>query len=71
MIKIFLQMQQITNSILMIRPSSFRANEQTAVNNHYQKNSTDLSQEALEVKALKEFDVFQSFFSTSHTLSVL
>lgn len=51
-------MQQITNSILMIRPSSFRANEQTAVNNHYQKNSTDLSQEALEVKALKEFDVF-------------
>ncbi|NNK81977.1 MAG: amidinotransferase [Flavobacteriaceae bacterium] len=51
-------MQQITNSILMVRPSSFRANEQTAVNNHYQKNSSNLSQETLEQKALKEFDAF-------------
>ena len=28
---------QITNTILMIRPVQFRMNEQTAVNNYYQK----------------------------------
>lgn len=42
----------------MVRPTSFRANEQTAVNNHYQKQVTDLSQEKLELKAQNEFDVF-------------
>ena len=30
-------MNQTTNSILMIRPVAFRMNEQTAVNNYYQK----------------------------------
>lgn len=51
-------MQQTTNTILMVRPTSFRANEQTAVNNHYQKQITDLSQEKLELQAQNEFDVF-------------
>ncbi len=49
-------MQQITNTILMVRPTSFRANEQTAVNNYYQKDITGFSQEELELKAQKEFD---------------
>jgi hypothetical protein len=31
------QMKQTTNSILMVRPVAFRMNEQTAVNNYYQK----------------------------------
>jgi hypothetical protein len=30
-------MKQTTNSLLMIRPVAFRMNEQTAVNNYYQK----------------------------------
>ena len=30
-------MQQITNTILMIRPVAFRMNEQTAVNNYFQE----------------------------------
>jgi hypothetical protein len=30
-------MKQTTNSILMVRPVAFRMNEQTAVNNYYQK----------------------------------
>ena len=30
-------MSQITNSILMIKPVGFRYNDQTAVNNYYQK----------------------------------
>ena len=51
-------MNQVTNSILMIRPSSFRANEQTAVNNFYQKNSIVLPQEELQKKAQEEFDDF-------------
>jgi hypothetical protein len=51
-------MQQTTDTILMVRPTSFRANEQTAVNNHYQKQVTDLSQEELELQAQNEFDVF-------------
>ena len=34
---IYVAMQQITNTILMIRPVNFRMNKQTAVNNFYQK----------------------------------
>jgi hypothetical protein len=30
-------MKQTTNSIVMIRPVAFRMNEQTAINNYYQK----------------------------------
>lgn len=51
-------MNQITNSILMIRPFQFRMNEQTAVNNYYQKKLEDLSPETIQFKALQEFDRF-------------
>jgi len=51
-------MQQTTNTILMVRPTSFRANEQTAVNNHYQKEMNDLDQVTLQEKANQEFDAF-------------
>ena len=51
-------MQQITNTILMVRPTSFRANEQTAVNNHYQKEMDHVAQATLQVKAREEFDAF-------------
>ena len=51
-------MQQITNTILMIRPVSFRMNEQTAVNNYYQKVLNKLSPETVQFKALQEFDGF-------------
>ena len=49
-------MNQITNNILMIKPVSFRYNEQTAVNNHYQKTLTNLSSEEVQIKALLEFN---------------
>ena len=42
----------------MIRPVAFRMNEQTAVNNYYQKVLNNLSQESLNVKAQDEFDAF-------------
>jgi len=51
-------MKQITNTILMIRPVSFRMNEQTAVNNYYQKVLDSLTPETIQFKALHEFDIF-------------
>jgi hypothetical protein len=51
-------MKQTTNSILMIRPENFRRNEQTAVNNYYQKKNDNLLPAAINTKAQKEFDVF-------------
>jgi len=51
-------MQQTTNTILMVRPTNIRANEQTAINNHYQKEIHDVTQLALQLKAEKEFDMF-------------
>ena len=51
-------MRQITDTILMIRPANFRANEQTAVNNYYQKVAKVLLPEELQVRAQKEFDDF-------------
>lgn len=51
-------MKQTTNSILMIRPVAFRMNEQTAVNNYYQKVLDGLSPETANAKAQAEFDAF-------------
>ncbi len=41
----------------MVRPVSFRMNEQTAVNNYYQKN-LDVTPETVQFRALQEFDTF-------------
>ena len=49
-------MKQTTNSILMIRPVAFRMNEQTSVNNYYQKVLDNLSPETVNEKAQAEFD---------------
>ncbi|HLF51318.1 citrulline utilization hydrolase CtlX [Flavobacterium sp.] len=51
-------MKQTTNSILMIRPVAFRMNEQTAVNNYYQKVLDDLLPATVNAKAQQEFDTF-------------
>lgn len=50
------KMSQTTNSILMIRPVAFRLNEQTVVNNYYQKTLDGLSKESVNTKAQEEFD---------------
>jgi len=42
----------------MIRPVNFRMNEQTAVNNDYQKELGDVLPATVQAKALKEFDDF-------------
>ena len=51
-------MKQTTNSILMIRPVAFRMNEQTAVNNYYQKVLDGLLPATVNAKAQEEFDAF-------------
>ncbi|MDA0326102.1 MAG: arginine deiminase-related protein [Bacteroidetes bacterium] len=48
--------KQITNSVLMIRPVQFRMNEQTAVNNYYQKKIKDLKPVEVNRLAVQEFD---------------
>lgn len=50
-------MKQSTDTILMIRPSNFHFNEQTAEDNLYQ-NKTLLDVETVNNRALKEFDNF-------------
>lgn len=42
----------------MIRPIAFRMNEQTAVNNYYQKVLDNLTPETVNFKAQQEFDAF-------------
>ena len=51
-------MQQATNTILMVRPVSFRMNEQTAVNNYYQHVIDGLLPATVNAKAQQEFDTF-------------
>ena len=51
-------MKQTTNSIVIIRPVAFRMNEQTAVNNYYQKVLDGLLPATVNAKAQQEFDTF-------------
>lgn len=50
-------MKQTTNTILMIRPLHFRANEDTVADNYFQKN-IDMPQAELLERAQNEFDTF-------------
>ena len=50
-------MKQITDHVLMVRPVAFRMNEQTAVNNYYQKE-LDEDPNHIQKLAEKEFDTF-------------
>jgi hypothetical protein len=59
----------IASTILMIRPAAFGFNEETAVNNFFQSNSS-FSQEQLQQKALKEFDNMVQVLK-SHDINVI
>ncbi|GAA0764037.1 citrulline utilization hydrolase CtlX [Psychroflexus lacisalsi] len=50
-------MKQITDTLVMIRPVIFRMNEETAVNNYFQKSTSDLKA-TVNKKAQDEFDAF-------------
>jgi hypothetical protein len=51
-------MRQTTDTLLMVRPVAFRMNEQTAINNYYQKVLDNLLPETVNAKAQQEFDAF-------------
>lgn len=50
-------MKQITDTLLMVRPVAYRMNEETAVNNYFQKSVAE-ENDALTEKAQHEFDAF-------------
>jgi len=50
-------MEQITNTVLMVRPVNFRMNEETAVNNYFQED-LQIKQEEINKQAQGEFDAF-------------
>ncbi|MEQ9440408.1 MAG: arginine deiminase-related protein [Cyclobacteriaceae bacterium] len=50
--------QQLTDTILMIRPVKFGYNVETAENNHYQQALSDVSPEEIQRRALEEFNQF-------------
>ncbi|QES90504.1 citrulline utilization hydrolase CtlX [Rhizosphaericola mali] len=50
-------MKQNSNHIMMVRPASFGFNTETATNNAFQ-SQVDLSNDAVQAKALEEFDQF-------------
>ena len=49
-------MNQSTSSVFMVRPHSFRKNEETATNNHYQRDIAQASPEEIIERAQEEFD---------------
>lgn len=50
-------MRQITDTLLMVRPVAFRLNEETAINNYFQKKLEDQNAD-VNTLAQKEFDTF-------------
>jgi len=50
--------KQITNNIIMVRPSNFGYNEQTAVNNSFQTKDDSMLPSKIASKAIKEFNDF-------------
>ena len=49
-------MKQSTSSVFMVRPHSFRKNEETATNNHYQRDLAEASPQEIIERAQGEFD---------------
>lgn len=52
------QLQQTTSNILMIRPSNFGFNEETAANNSFQTKAKVLTPDQVKKRAIEEFDNF-------------
>ena len=61
---------QITNTLLMIRPAAFGANEETAATNFFQSKEADLNSQTIQLSALKEFDNMVDILR-SHDINIL
>ena len=62
--------QQLTDTLLMIRPVKFGYNVETAVNNHYQQFLSGLSAEEIQQRARQEFDAFVALLR-AHAVNVI
>ena len=62
-------MKQLTDTILMIRPETFRMNEETVVNNYFQQQGK-LSITEATIKAQEEFDNFITILK-AHKIQVI
>ena len=51
---------QSASTILMIKPTGFRFNEETAVNNHFQLADNSSSKEQIKANAISEFNAMVS-----------
>ena len=49
---------QVTNTVMMVRPASFQFNSETAVSNAFQKKIENLTEEEILSMAINEFDAF-------------
>ena len=49
-------MRQITNHILMVKPTGFNYNAETAANNHFQHSNLNFSNKEITENAIREFD---------------
>ena len=49
-------MRQITNHILMVKPTGFNYNAETAANNHFQYSNSNFSNKEISENAIREFD---------------
>ncbi|WP_196885211.1 citrulline utilization hydrolase CtlX [Aureivirga sp. CE67] len=63
-------MKQTTNTIMMVRPSYFGWNAETAKNNFFQKNEGNVLPATILAKAQEEFDLFVSNLR-SHGVEVI
>jgi hypothetical protein len=63
--------RQTTNTVLCIRPVAFRMNEQTAVNNYYQKGDVRVSSENVNSIAQAEFDSLVAMLREECTVDVI
>jgi len=53
-----MEKKQSTDTLMMVRPVQFRFNEQTAINNYYQKAIDGLSEAEIQSQASEEFETF-------------
>lgn len=58
------QLSQITNRILMVRPSSFGSNPETIANNAFQHSDTNDDSDLIKKEAIKEFDAFTALLQS-------
>ena len=61
---------QITDTLLMVRPAAFGANEETASTNFFQSNDTKTDPRSIQQAALNEFDNMVDILR-SHDINVL